>query len=120
VNVIVLTGGTYDGDRFIGAPDPSTFLELKTGADAHRLWRVTRGTWRIVRTDRWKYDERVVDALRQLAERPGVELVDPTGLLGGSRAGGRDPDRRDSAAPDGQDRTKVPRRARSLNTQLPG
>lgn len=45
------------------------------------------GTWRIVRLDDWTYDERTISALRTIAARPGVTLVDPTGLLGGSRYG---------------------------------
>lgn len=49
--------------------------------------QVESGTWRIVRCDDWPYDERVVSALHTMAARPGVELIDPTGLLGGSRYG---------------------------------
>lgn len=45
------------------------------------------GTWLIMRRDSWQYDERIVTALHQLSARPGVELIDPTGLLGGSRYG---------------------------------
>ncbi len=55
--------------------------------------KIMSGTWRIVRCDDWQYSAQVVDHLRKIGERPGVELIDPTGLLGGSRYGydtGRD------------------------------
>lgn len=49
--------------------------------------RLTPGMWRVARRDAWQYDERVVSALHALALQPGVEMIDPTGLLGGSRYG---------------------------------
>lgn len=52
------------------------------------------GRWTLIRRDRWLFDQRVVDMLRALSAGPGVELLDPTGLLGGSRYGydiGREP-----------------------------
>lgn len=45
------------------------------------------GRYRIKRADTWRYDGRVVSALHTLNARADVELVDPTGLLGGSRYG---------------------------------
>lgn len=59
---------------------------------------ITSGTWRIVRRDDWQHEDRVVNALRQLDARPGVDLIDPTGLLGGSRYG-YDADRTPTPAP---------------------
>jgi len=49
--------------------------------------RLTPGMWRIARRDAWQYDAAVVSALHALATQPGVEMIDPTGLLGGSRYG---------------------------------
>lgn len=47
---------------------------------------------RIIRTDRWVYDERVVGALRAINAR--TPLVDPTGLLGTDSSGRDDTGRR--------------------------
>ena len=62
-------------------------LALNDDGVSVSLPSITSGTWRIVRCDDWSHDERVVTALRLLEQRPGVTLVDPTGLLGGSRYG---------------------------------
>lgn len=95
MNVIILTSSTYDGNRFIPPGGPRTFVELKDGRDVERLNRKFDGQWRIVRTDRWVFDERVVSALHTLKARMGDRLLDPTGLLGGSRYGaGHSPDDR--------------------------
>ena len=73
-------------DRYVSlSAHPSTSVDVSVSlkelaAEVSRLG----GQWRIVRRDSWVYDERVVGALIVLSGRPGVELVDPTGLIGGS------------------------------------
>jgi hypothetical protein len=48
------------------------------------LDHVQSGQWRVLRRDSWRYDEQVISALRSISSRRDVELIDPTGLLGGS------------------------------------
>jgi len=115
VNVILLAGGEADVLRWCDA-HPGVTLSMSVAALVDQS-----GTWHVVRTDRWQYDERTITALRQLAQRGGVELIDPTGLLGGSRYG-EDAERRSIAATQDshRHRTRVPRRPRGLGTQMTG
>lgn len=85
MNVIILTHDVCVPGSLTGFGNPVNFAIATT---ANQLpGRLAPGSWRIVRRDLWQFDERVVSALRMLASFPGVELVDPTGLLGGSQYG---------------------------------
>jgi hypothetical protein len=65
----------------------SGILALDEHGESVALSQIRRGLWRIVRRDSWQYDERVISALHTVRARPDVKLVDPVGLLGGSRYG---------------------------------
>lgn len=86
MNVIILARD----DASVLRPEVGAFTivgrDVATGIE-RLLEHVTTGTWRIARTDRWQYDERVISALHTVRARSGVELIDPTGLLGGTRYG---------------------------------
>lgn len=85
MNVIILTHDVLVPGSLANFGNPCSFAVVTR---ANQLpGKLAEGTWRIVRRDSWQHDERVVSALRQLAQQPGVELVDPTGLLGGSQYG---------------------------------
>jgi len=85
VNVIILTHDVYAPGSMAAFGNPVNFVVVTTVEQVPG--RLAPGTWRIVRRDRWQYDERVINALRQLAAFRDVEMIDPTGLLGGSRYG---------------------------------
>jgi len=82
VNVIILTHDVYAPGSMAAFGNPVNFVVVTTVEQVPG--RLAPGTWRIVRRDRWQYDERVINALRQLAAFRDVEMIDPTGLLGGS------------------------------------
>lgn len=85
MNVIILTHDVREPGSLTGFGNPVSFAVATT---ANQLpGRLAPGSWRIVRRDLWQFDERVVSALHMLASFPGVELIDPTGLLGGSLYG---------------------------------
>lgn len=71
----------------------SRYISIEDGAEEtsvsikNLLTLVQSGQWRVTRRDDWIYDVRVINALHALDARPGVELIDPTGLLGRSRYG---------------------------------
>lgn len=87
VNVIILA---RDDASHVLPTEPGAVVvvgvDVAAGLERLRA-RVTTSSWRILRTDRWHYDTRVIDELRRVGQLPGVELIDPTGLLGGSRYG---------------------------------
>jgi hypothetical protein len=85
VNVIILTHDVLAPGSLAGFGNPVYMIVATTAAQIPG--RLAPGRWTIVRRDRWQYDERVLTALRVLAAFPGVEMIDPTGLLGGSRYG---------------------------------
>lgn len=71
----------------------STFVTLwPLHADEYSLTlkeipELPAGRYRVKRADTWRYDGRVVSALHTLNARQDIEIIDPTGLLGGSRYG---------------------------------
>jgi hypothetical protein len=85
VNVLILTHDVLVPGSLAGFGNPVSMIVATTTAQLPG--RLAPGRWTIVRRDRWQHDERVLTALRVLAQHPDVELVDPTGLLGGSRYG---------------------------------
>jgi hypothetical protein len=85
VNVIILTHDVLAPGSLATFGNPVAMVVATTAAQLPG--RLAPGRWTIVRLDRWQHDERVLTALRVLAQQPDVELVDPTGLLGGSRYG---------------------------------
>lgn len=84
-NVIILTSNITKPGSLAGFENPVAFVIATTATQIPG--KLAPGAWRIVRRDSWQYDERVVSALHTLAAQPDVELIDPTGLLGGSRYG---------------------------------
>lgn len=83
---LILAADDTDADRAMAhAPWPAVvWLDGAIPCDP-KHWFAARhmseeGTIRVVKTDRWRHDERTISALRQLA---GVAtLIDPAGLLG--------------------------------------
>lgn len=71
----------------------SRYVSIEDGAEETSvsikdlLTLVQSGQWRVTRRDDWIYDVRVINTLHALDARSGVELIDPTGLLGRSRYG---------------------------------
>jgi hypothetical protein len=94
VNVIILTHDVLMPGSLAGFGNPVAMVVATTAAQLPG--RLAPGRWTIVRRDRWQHDERALNALRVLAQQPGIELIDPTGLLGGSRYG-RDTGREEKA-----------------------
>jgi hypothetical protein len=94
VNVIILTHDVLVPGSLANFGNPVAMVVATTAAQLPG--RLAPGRWTIVRRDRWQYDERTAGALRVLAAFPGVEMIDPTGLLGGSRYG-RDVGREEKA-----------------------
>lgn len=81
---LILAADASDADRAVNkAPWPSVaWVGGVMPADPAR-WLAARGSSvgiHVIRTDRWRYDVRTIDALRRLAAL--VTLVDPCGLLG--------------------------------------
>lgn len=85
MNVIILTHDIRAPGSLAPFGNPVTFV---VATHVEQLpGRLAPGMWWIVRRDAWRYDERVISALHTLSAFPDVEMIDPTGLLGGSRYG---------------------------------
>lgn len=84
MNVIILAGSDADVRRWHDA-HPDVTIAAEASPDIRKGWDKLLFRARIVRLDSWQYDERVVSALRTADAQYG--LIDPTGLLGGSRYG---------------------------------
>lgn len=85
MNVIILTHDIRAPGSLTPFGNPVNFVVATTAGQLPG--RLAPGMWWIVRRDAWQYDERVVSALHTLSAFPDVEMIDPTGLLGGSRYG---------------------------------
>jgi hypothetical protein len=93
INLLILASTTADPGiaRAIaaatGQPEGWSVQWMIWTSDPFCATDVWPDTWRLVRTDRWRHDGRAISALHTVAATPGVKLIDPTGLLGGSRDG---------------------------------
>jgi hypothetical protein len=120
MRLIILAGSSDDGldwlDRFLGLSDverttrvgdvysadamiiePSRYDRLARELDPNSIERLRGDAAKIIRTNAWSFDLRVVNALRVLHARH--PLCDPTGLLGPDEA---EIDARRGWAPDGR------------------
>lgn len=84
MNVIILAGSDADVRRWHDA-HPDVTIAAEASPDIRKGWDKLLFQARIVRLDSWRYDQRVIDALKVAQVRYG--LIDPTGLLGGSQYG---------------------------------